>query len=714
MKYLLVVESPSKCKIIQKYMEKNFPEHEFIVVASVGHFMELSKKNMGVDMKNNFQPTFIESKDKKSVIANLKSNAKKVDKVIIATDRDNEGEKIGYDVAKLLKEDLLDNNRMIFNEITGPALKKAFDNLSTINLHMVNAQLARRILDRLIGFEISKITAQEIQSGASAGRVLSTTTQLIYDKKKELNDKPEETFFKLIGDFSNKDYSLNECEYLNDIETLSKLEKILSSIKNENFKISNVKNENKTSSSPLPYITSTINQESPYSVKQTTSILQKLYQKGMITYIRTDSTKMSEPAKAMLRTYITSTYGASDFKYKSFNKKKVKGAQEAHECIRITNVNKLPESLKNPQEKKIYDMIWKRSVASLMIDANYISKNIELKNVNNSKVVFKKILNKYTSLGWKKVYTTLDELNKDIKQFDDIKANDILKYDTITGIQKYTSTKGRYTESKLIKKLESLGIGRPSTYAAAVTNIQSKNYVVKGDVSGREVDSVQLTLSNGKISKKTFKETVNEEKNKLILTKLGEEVTEYLKEHFGVIMDYNFTSEVEADLDKIKDNKVKWYDIVRKFYDKFHPEVENYKKNKPKKTRGKKEDNLIGEHKGKKFYRFKSKWGPRVLYGEKGEKDAMYLIPPTDKLFNDLTLEDVIKLLPRVVGKYEGKDVELHFSKNLYIKWNGLNVPLHWSVKNKKKEDITMEDVKVSIEHFKDKKNKPKKLKKKN
>ena len=706
MKYLLVVESPSKCKIIQKYMEKNFPEHEFIIVASVGHFMELSKKNMGVDMKNNFQPTFIESKDKKSVIANLKANAKKVDRVIIATDRDNEGEKIGYDVAKLLKQDLLDNNRMIFNEITGPALKKAFENLSTINLHMVNAQLARRILDRLIGFEISKITAQEIQSGASAGRVLSTTTELIYDKSKELNDKPEDTFFKLIGNFSNNSYSLNDCEYQKDIETLSKLEKIISSIKNEDFKISKAKDENKTSSSPLPYITSTINQESPYSVKQTTSILQKLYQKGLITYIRTDSTKMSEPAKMMLKKYITTTYGENNFKYKSFNKKKVKGAQEAHECIRITNVNKLPNTLKNAHEKKIYDMIWKRSISCLMVDAKYISKDIELKNVGNTKIIFKTNLHKYTSLGWKTVYTTINELNKDKKHFDNIKVNDILKYDTIVGIQKYTSTRGRYTESKLIKKLETLGIGRPSTYASAVTNIQNKNYVIKGDVPGKEVDSIQLILENGKVSKKVFKELINEEKNKLILTKLGKTVTEYLKENFGVIMDYNFTSEVEADLDKIKDNKVKWYDIVRKYYDKFHPQVEAYKKNKPKKTRGKKEDSLIGEYKGKKFYRFKSKWGPRILYGEKGEKGALYLIPPSNKLFNELKLEDVIQLLPRTVGKVEGKDAELHFSKNLYIKWNGLNIPLHWSVKNKKKEDITLDDVKISIDNFKAKKSK--------
>ncbi len=709
MKYLVVVESPSKCAKIKKMLENSFPNHSFNVLASVGHFMCLSKKKMGVDIKNNFKPDFIQSSDKRKVISSLKSAAKKVDKVIIATDLDAEGEKIGYDIAKLLKLDLNDNNRIIFNEITQSAIKEAFENPIKVNMDLVHSQFARRILDRLIGFEISRITAKGIQRGCSAGRVLSVTTKIIYDKEKELRSRKKDTFLQITGDFKNK-YTLNEMVFKQQYKKEKEVEDLFENFKPSTFKISKVSTIEKNSSPPLPFITSTINQASPYGIRQTTGILQKLYQKGAITYIRTDSTKMSEAAKDMMKNHITSKFGGEMFQYRKFNTKKVKGAQEAHECIRPTKIDKKFEDIKNLQERKIYELIWKRSVACLMKDSKYLSKDIKVLP-SNIKTTFNKTMNKYTFLGWRTLYTDLNEINKETNNFEEIKEGDELKYVNIKSIQKYNSTKGRYNESKLVQTLEKIGIGRPSTYATAVSNIQNKLYVKKDNVEGEKVNSSLILLKNDGIFKTYFEEIINAEKNKLLITELGKRVTDFLEEKFDVIMNYNFTSDIEADLDRIQNNEVDWFVVVEKYYNQFHPQVVE---NKEMQKKNKKKDNkLIGEYKGKNFYRFQSQWGPRVIYGEKGEKDTLYLTPIDQVLLDEITLEESISLLPISVGQYDGHDIILHYSKSLYIKWNRKNVPLHYTMKNKKKEDISLNNAIFCIQVFNEKKNKKKSFKKK-
>ncbi len=707
MRWLIVVESPSKCGKIKKMLENSFPKHSFIVLASVGHFMCLSKKKMGVDISNNFKPDFIQSSDKRKVINALKSAAKKVDKVIIATDLDAEGEKIAYDIANLLNLDLNENNRIIFNEITQKAIKTAFENPITINMDLVHSQFARRILDRLIGFEISRITAKGIQRGCSAGRVLSVTTKIIYDKEKELQSREKDTFLQITGDFKNK-YTLNEMLFKKQYKKEKNVEDLFENFKSATFKISKVSTNEKKSSPPLPFITSTINQASPYGIRQTTGLLQKLYQKGVITYIRTDSTKMSEAAKGMIKNHITGKFGNEMFQYRKFNTKKVKGAQEAHECIRPTKIDKKFEDIKNPQERKIYELIWKRSVSCLMKDSKYLSKDIKVLP-SNIKTTFDKIMNKYTFLGWRTLYTNLNEINKETTGFEEIKEGDELKYVNIKSIQKYNSTKGRYNESKLVQALEKKGIGRPSTYATAVSNIQNKLYVKKDNVEGEKVNSSLILLKNDDIFKTYFEEVINAEKNKLLITELGKRVTDFLEEKFDVIMNYDFTSDIEADLDRIQNNEIEWFKVVEKYYNLFHPFVV-INKEIQKKTK-KKDNKLIGEYQGKNFYRYQSQWGPRIIYGEKSENDVLYLTPINQVLLDEITLDEAISLLPRCVGQYEGYDIVLHYSKSLYIKWNKKNVPLHYMIKNKKKENINLKEAIYCIQVFNDKKNKKNKKK---
>jgi len=706
MKYLIIVESPSKCKKIEKYLKELYPSHDFIVKASVGHVMKLALSGvgrMGIDFKNNYNPDFVIDTKKKKVVSDIKKCLKYVDKVLIATDLDYEGAKIGYDIAKILKMNFDEKNRIIFNEITKNALKNAFENPQKIDMNMVHSQFARRVLDRIIGFKLSKITAKQFQKGASAGRVLSATTQIIYDNEKKIDENIEDFHYDIYANFINPKYTINETLYNKTFNDLKKLKKIFDKFKKSNFLISNIIEKNELTNPSKPFITSTINQSSPYSVKKTSMILQKLYQKGLITYIRTDSHKMSDDAKNMIKKYIIDNYGNDYFQYRVFDSKKVKGSQEAHECIRPTNINKNPHDLKVPEEKKIYKLIWERSVECLMSPAKYNSKTLDIK-VSNTKIIFKKKINYYYFLGYKIIYDTLDNLNKDVHFFDKIKNNDELKYLKIYTDKKFKSSGKRYNESKLVKQLESLGIGRPSTYSKTIDNIQDKYYVEKKNINGKIVDVVNLLLKDNNITEINQKQEINGEKNKLVITKLGTEVTEFLQENFPLIMNYDFTSNVESDLDSISSNEKIWYNVVDNYYKKLLPNIEKMEKELKNVKKDKKDNNLIGEYKNKNFYTFISRWGPRIVYGEIGNKDTLYLNPNTNISLNEHKIEDCIKLLPKIKGKYQKKDIILLKSKTLYFKWNNKNIPLNWNIKNKQKNEITFEDAISSIEKYLEKK----------
>ena len=702
MKYLVIVESPSKCTKIQKYLKESFPNDEFIVKASVGHIMKLALSgvgNMGIDFENNYEPNFEIDPKKKKVVKELKSLKKKVDKIIIATDLDLEGAKIGYDIAKYLKLDFNEKNRIIFNEITKKALKTAFENPQKIDLNIVYSQFARRVLDRIIGFDISKITAKEIQKGCSAGRVISTTTKLIYEKEEEIKNGTEECYYEILGDFQNEKYILKDCIYnkKKKYKNLKEIKTLFQKYKKSDFSIHSIIEKNEESQPSKPYITSTINQSSPYSIKKTSIVLQKLYQQGFITYIRTDSYKMSTEAKNMMKKYIIENYGENYFKLRTFGKKN-KSSQEAHECIRVTNINKLSSEIDDPQEKKIYNLIWKRSLECLMENSKFKSKDIKI-NVSETKKKFQKKINYFYFLGFKILSNTLDELNKDYLFFDKIKTNDKLEYIIINSKKKYISSGSRYNESKLVKELEKLGIGRPSTYGNTIESILKKGYIVKKDIKPIEVESENLKLENNKIYRYTIIEKIKGEKQKLIITELGITVTKFLETNFQVIMNYNFTSEIENDLNNILNKDKIWYNVVDDYYNKFKPDVKKFEN-----TSSKNNDFYIGEFGNKKFYRFKSKWGPRVMYGEIGNKDTLYLTLPEGKVLKKITLDECILLLPKSIGKYKEKNVELRKGKSFFIRYDRQNYPLHWDFKNLKKEEITLENCIFSIKNFKLKK----------
>lgn len=709
-KFLVIVESPSKCQKIENYLNESFKNYTFKCVASVGHIMNLPRKKLSIDVENGFKPDFsiIPDENNLKTVNSIKALSRKYKNIILATDQDREGERIAFDLATLLKLNIKDKNRMVFNEITKPAICNAFNNLQTINKRYVDSQTARRVLDRLIGYKISDMTMREVQKRASAGRVLSVTTRIIYDRRNEINEHIEEFEFITKGNFKTvAKHILSDCDLNKKYKDKKKIVSFLKKIQKSDFYVGSITSKEKQSKPPSPFITSTINQASPYSVKKTTRVLQSLYQSGLITYIRTDSTAISKDFQKKILDFVGTKYGKKYVKSREYTKK-IKGSQDAHECIRPTDIEKKSSEIKISDNRKLYDIIWKRTVASQMSDYIYNSKTIKI-NIKKYKDFFTKICNETIFDGWKKLYMVADD-KKQILICKTIKENEKLKMESITSKQTYSKPIGRYTEGALIKKLENLGIGRPSTYGGSVSNMVYKNYVNKGSVEGKEVDSLSITVTPKTMNEKITKEVIGAEHNRLILTPLGDKITLYMLKNFPGIIDYNYTSNIENDLDIIADgNKVWNKDVVEKYYNVFMPTVTKLKTSYYKNRKKCKEDGvcvnrfLIGEYDGKNLYRFSSKWGPRIRYGEFGEDDTQYLPVTPGTLLSDLTLEDAISFFPKNVGTYLRHPIMLHHGSGksaFYIKYNGSNYPLHWDYKKKIKDDITKGDCVKSIKSY--------------
>ena len=709
-KFLVIVESPSKCQKIENYLNESFKNYTFKCVASVGHIMNLPRKKLSIDVENGFKPDFsiIPDENNLKTVNSIKALSRKYKNIILATDQDREGERIAFDLATLLKLNIKDKNRMVFNEITKPAICNAFNNLKIINKRYVDSQTARRVLDRLIGYKISDMTMREVQKRASAGRVLSVTTRIIYDRRNEINEHIEEFEFITKGNFKTvAKHILSDCDLNKKYKDKKKIVSFLKKIQKSDFYVGSITSKEKQSKPPAPFITSTINQASPYSVKKTTRVLQSLYQSGLITYIRTDSTAISKDFQKKILDFVGTKYGKKYVKSREYTKK-IKGSQDAHECIRPTDIEKKSSEIKISDNRKLYDIIWKRTVASQMSDYIYNSKTIKI-NIKKYKDFFTKICNETIFDGWKKLYMVADD-KKQILICKTIKENEKLKMESITSKQTYSKPIGRYTEGALIKKLENLGIGRPSTYGGSVSNMVYKNYVNKGSVEGKEVDSLSITVTPKTMNEKITKEVIGAEHNRLILTPLGDKITLYMLKNFPGIIDYNYTSNIENDLDIIADgNKVWNKDVVEKYYNVFMPTVTKLKTSYYKNRKKCKEDGvcvnrfLIGEYDGKNLYRFSSKWGPRIRYGEFGEDDTQYLPVTPGTLLSDLTLEDAISFFPKNVGTYLRHPIMLHHGSGksaFYIKYNGSNYPLHWDYKKKIKDDITKGDCVKSIKSY--------------
>ena len=695
---LVIVESPGKIKKINSILGK-----DYIVKASIGHVRDLDSSGLSIDVDNGFAPTYVISKDKKKVVSDLRSTLKSCSEVILAADEDREGEAIAASLADVLK--LKDPKRIVFNEITKTALMNALKNPRKINYNLVRAQETRRFLDRMVGYKLSPLLWSNIAKKLSAGRVQSVVVKVIIDKEDEINNLNQEPYFKITGNFhSEKDETNDLSAVLYELDkekstdesikgTILKLpdvnhaEKLLKVLDKSTFKIKLIEDKISKRNPSAPFITSTLQQEASkkfsFNIKSTMSIAQKLYEGGHITYMRTDSTTLSDDALKACEAYIVKNYGKEYHNKKNFVSKS-KNAQEAHEAIRPTHIeNSTVDG--TPQEKKLYSLIWKRTVASQMASAEISVNNMYIEIIHKKKLPYYFLATNETIIfeGFLTVYNIKsdndeeeDELQKSNTNF---KKGDKLNYDEIEAKEEYPKSIGRYNEAGLVKKLEDLGIGRPSTYASIISKVQERKYIDKVDLEGEEkITNNALMKPDEGIKWKQGKTTLGKEKQKLVPTSIGKVVTEYLSKHFEKIMEYKFTAKLENDLDKIVDGKKKWDNVLQKFWDEFYPKVTNLIEDNSS-ANNLNTGKLVGNHpeSGLEIYAAVARYGPVVkLIDGKNITFAPIKKPMT---VDNITLDQAVEILsyPKLLGKYNNKDVLLQKGKyGLYIKYNGKNYPL--------------------------------------
>ncbi len=665
---LVIVESPAKAKTIEKFLGK-----DFIVKSSFGHVRDLEKKDFGVDIQNNFLPNYIVPADKKKIVTELKSLTKKAKTVWLAADEDREGEAIAWHLYQVLELEKKETKRIVFHEITKDAIINAIKNPREIDYNLVNSQQARRVLDRLVGFELSPVLWRKIKPSLSAGRVQSVAVRLIVEREREIQNYNSEISFKTTGIFKNAT-TKNDVEFKAEVPSNfiknTDAEKFLTDCINSDFTITDV-NVKPTSRKPAPpFTTSTLQQEAGrkfgFSVSQTMSIAQKLYEAGHITYMRTDSVNLSSLAINTTVAEITSEYGENFVKIRNFTTK-TKGAQEAHEAIRPTYIsNKL---VSDGAEQKLYDLIRKRTLASQMADA-ILEKTTAKIEISKSKIIFVATGEVVKFEGFLKAYSeSTDDENQEQTQaiLPALFVGDKLDAKSIISVQKYSNHPARYTEASLVKKLEEQGIGRPSTYAPTITTIQKREYVVKENRDPKERIIEKYTLKNNSIKKEKVSEKYDYEKSKLFPTDIGTVVNDFLVENFKTILDYSFTADVELKFDIIAQGNMEWTKMMKEFYTPFHETIQNTLENSQKNTGEK----LLGNDPktGKHIYVKIGRFGPMVQLGESLSKEEQKANPNAEKpqfagipkniSMNDLDLNQAIELfkLPRNLGDYENKKV---------------------------------------------------------
>lgn len=667
---LVIVESPAKAKTIEKFLGK-----DYLVKSSFGHIRDLEKKDFGVDLNNRYQPNYIVSEDKKKVVTELKKLAKSAKRVWIASDEDREGEAIAWHLMEVLKLDPETTNRIVFHEITKDAIQHAIAHPRHLNKDLVDAQQARRILDRLVGFEISPVLWKKVKPSLSAGRVQSVAVRLIVEREREIINSESLPYFKvtalfLVPEKSGKDTLLKaECSerFENEAEAAGFLQKCSSA----DFVIGDIVTKPAKKSPAPPFTTSTLQQEASrkmgFPVSLTMSVAQRLYEAGKITYMRTDSTNLSQTALNGAKKKITETYGEKYVKIRHY-KTNAKGAQEAHEAIRPTNF--FDEEIEGtPQEQKLYNLIWKRTLASQMADAELERTNVTIQ-ISNTKERFLATGEVLKFDGFLSVYlesSDEENLSDDEKGLlPPLKIHQQLKPESILALQRFTLKPARYTEASLVKKLEELGIGRPSTYAPTITTIQQRDYVVKEDRVGTERSYVQMILKAGQIRREERTEIAGTEKSKLFPTDIGLVVNDFLMKHFEPIVDFNFTASVEKQFDEIAEGALVWQNMIDEFYIPFHKQIEDALANSER-ARGERflgVDPLTGKNVSAKIGRF----GPFIQLGETsedGSEKPLFASLQQGQSIETITLEQGLKLfdLPRDLGEYEGKKVTVGIGK---------------------------------------------------
>ena len=698
---LVIVESPGKIKKINAILGK-----DYLVKASVGHIRDLESSKLSIDVNNDFKPTYVVSKDKKQVVSDLKNCVKKCSDVILAADEDREGEAIAASLADVLK--LKDPKRIVFNEITKSALETAIRNPRKINYNLVRAQETRRFLDRIVGFKLSPLLWKNVMNKLSAGRVQSVVVKLIIDKEDSILNLKKESYFKISGIFHSMDdknnklngvlYEIDKTKkskgYLLKLDDKSKVDKLMTILDKSSYQVKLIENKISKRNPQPPFITSSLQQEANkkfnFNIKNTMNIAQKLYEAGHITYMRTDSTNLSEDALKNCEKYIKNKFGNKYFCKRKYNSKS-KNAQEAHEAIRPTklDVNNIEG---NAFEKKLYSLIWKRTIASQMSSAEININNIYVE-ITHNKLLPYYFLSTNESIkfdGFLRVYNLeSEELSKCNINF---KEKDKLEYEEILAKEEFTKGIGRYNEATLVKKLEELGIGRPSTYASIISKIQERNYVEKVDIEGEKVKISKLEMKNGKGKKWNEEQIIlGNEKQKLVPTEIGRTVNIYLDGNFSNILDYKFTANLEDDLDKIVDAELNWVDVLRKFYEELNPKVEKLLKEGGSNSKMSNDELLGDDFDGNKIYKSVTKYGP-VVKLVKGD-NIKYASIKKPFSYNKMNLNDALELLkfPKLVGNIDSKEVMLNNGKfGLYVSYDGKNYPV-------KSENVDIDDVKKII-----------------
>lgn len=679
---LVIVESPAKAKTIEKFLGKGY-----VVKSSFGHIRDLSKKELGIDIQNDFTPHYEISPDKKKTVAELEKLAKEAGTVWLASDEDREGEAIAWHLSQVLglKDDK--TKRIVFHEITKNAILHAIENPRTIDLNLVNAQQARRILDRLVGFELSPVLWKKIKPSLSAGRVQSVAVRLIVEREREIMDFKAAAYYRVLADFTVTDADGKKSafraelskRYATEQEALALLEKCKTTV----FTVRNVERKPSKKSPAAPFTTSTLQQEAGrklgMSVSQTMSVAQRLYEAGYITYMRTDSVNLSGQAIAAAKAEIVKLFGEKYSEVRNY-KTKTKGAQEAHEAIRPSYMDKTVIDAA-PAEKRLYDLIWKRTIASQMAAAQTERTVVDIE-ISNAEERFVATGETVLFDGFLKLYSesTEDEAQEGEEALlPPLKQGDRPEAKSVTALQRFTQSPPRYSEASLVKRLEELGIGRPSTYAPTISTIITRGYVVKENREGGKRGYVQLKLEKGEIVRKELSEHVGKEKNKLSPTDIGMLVTDYLDQQFTDVMDYNFTAMVEKEFDEIAEGDKSWVDMIRKFYEKFHSTVDRALESQPVRSS---QPHLLGTDpkSGKPVYVKIGRFGPVAQIGDADDAEKpRFASLRKGQLIASITLEEALDLftLPRTVGEFEEKEVVIGIGRfGPYVRHDGKFVSL--------------------------------------
>ena len=661
-KNVVIVESPAKAKTIEKFLGKDYK-----VVSSYGHIADLPSNELGVDVQNGFKPQYLISNDKKNLVKDLKALTSIAEMVCLASDEDREGEAIAWHLAETLHLNEANTKRIVFNSITKAAIEKAIKNPRGIDYNLVNAQQARRVLDRLVGYELSPVLWKKIKSGLSAGRVQSVAVRLIVEREREIQDFKTQSSYKITAEFTTSEGKIVKASLSKSFNTQAEAEAFLQKNIGANFKVQSLEKKPTKKSPAPPFTTSTLQQEAArklhFSVSKTMSVAQRLYESGFITYMRTDSVNLSQEALNSAKNAVVQLFGDKYSQVRNFATKS-KGAQEAHEAIRPTDMSK-PTIAAEPDQNKLYELIWKRTLASQMADAQLERTIAKIENDKHHEL-FTATGEMIQFDGFLKVYleSTDDEDEEQEGMLPTLKEGEPLTNKNITATERFTRPQPRYTEASLVKKLEELGIGRPSTYAPTISTIQNRGYVERSTLEGELRNYQLLRLVNNTIEKKTLTERVGADKGKLIPTDIGSVVNDFLVAHFDTIMDYNFTANVENSFDLIAEGSENWTEMLGKFYTHFHPIVENVEKNSGRETG----ERLLGTDPktGRPLSVRLGRYGAMAQIGnpEDAEK-PIYASLLAGMSIETITFEEALKLfeLPRHLGIVDGKNVEVNVGK---------------------------------------------------